>query len=414
MLANLVGDPPLFQRFLVEIHRPPLGGDVFRRPVVAHLVAEQARGRLGAFDPEAAAEVLVGAVLMQGLIDVLGHRPPVDRERQLDAIATAILSGLAPVEPALRRIHADRTEAAMTHAPIPAATTETAGVVIRTPRRYDLRMWLNARGREGRFRDEEVRLARVRPGDRVLDLGCGTGSLTIALARAAGPSGRVVGVDPSVEMIGRARAKARRMKVPPEFVATAGEALPFPGRRLRSRRHLARPPPARPRRAAPRHGRSPAGPRSGRSPARRRPRDPVPGQRTVHSHGNALPGGGTRFDLDRIGLLIEHIGLEVTERGPIEFRFRNLEPLRYLVAEARGRDPGLSSGPPACREPFGSAVRLDGRHGMVDRDRERSRGRRHRRSVRRRPPPAVSRVRPAGARPRLPPGWAPAGQRDRG
>lgn len=100
MLANLVGDPPLFERFLVEIHRPPLGGDVFRRPVVAHLVAEQARGRLGAFDPVAAAEVLVGAVLMQGLIDVLGHRPPVDRERQLDAIATTILSGLAPVEPA--------------------------------------------------------------------------------------------------------------------------------------------------------------------------------------------------------------------------------------------------------------------------------------------------------------------------
>jgi AcrR family transcriptional regulator len=100
MLANLVGDPPLFERFLTEIHRPPLGGDVFRRPVIAHLAAEQARGRLGAFDPEAAAEVLVGAVLMQGLIDVLGHRPPAERDRQLDAIAATILSGLSPVEPA--------------------------------------------------------------------------------------------------------------------------------------------------------------------------------------------------------------------------------------------------------------------------------------------------------------------------
>lgn len=61
---------------------------------------------------------------------------------------------------------------------------------------------------------------------------------------------------------------------------------------------------------------------------------PVPGQRTVHSHGPTGPGGGTPFDLDRVGMLTEYLGMPIVERGPISFQFRNLEPLGYLLAEA--------------------------------------------------------------------------------
>ena len=61
---------------------------------------------------------------------------------------------------------------------------------------------------------------------------------------------------------------------------------------------------------------------------------PVPGQRTVHSHRPASSGSGQRFDFDRLGMMFEHMGLPIVARGPIEFRFRNLEPLRYLLAEA--------------------------------------------------------------------------------
>jgi len=50
-----------------------------------------------------------------------------------------------------------------------------------------------------------VRFAGVADGDDVLDVGCGTGSLTAAVAAAA-PSGRVVGVDPSAPFIEVARA----------------------------------------------------------------------------------------------------------------------------------------------------------------------------------------------------------------
>jgi len=97
MLANLVSDPPLLHRFMAGIHEPPLGGDIFLRPVADHLAAEQRLGRLGAFDPDAAADLLVGAVLMQGLIDVLGHRPDADRAHHLEGIVRTLLSGLGPV-----------------------------------------------------------------------------------------------------------------------------------------------------------------------------------------------------------------------------------------------------------------------------------------------------------------------------
>ena len=64
----------------------------------------------------------------------------------------------------------------------------------------------------------------VRPGDRVLDLGCGDGALTGLLADAAGASGSVTGVD--VAQAALARARKRR----PELTFTLAPidgALPF-------------------------------------------------------------------------------------------------------------------------------------------------------------------------------------------
>jgi ubiquinone/menaquinone biosynthesis C-methylase UbiE len=47
--------------------------------------------------------------------------------------------------------------------------------------------------------------AAVRPGERVLDIGCGCGGLSIELARRVGPGGRVLGLDVSEPMLARAR-----------------------------------------------------------------------------------------------------------------------------------------------------------------------------------------------------------------
>ena len=53
-------------------------------------------------------------------------------------------------------------------------------------------------------------LSAPRPGERVLDVGCGCGTSTLALARAVGPAGWVTALDISGPMLaeGRARAKA--------------------------------------------------------------------------------------------------------------------------------------------------------------------------------------------------------------
>jgi len=48
-------------------------------------------------------------------------------------------------------------------------------------------------GTEGKLRDLTAGLAQLKPGDQVLEVGCGTGTLTLAAKRQVGPTGRHTG-----------------------------------------------------------------------------------------------------------------------------------------------------------------------------------------------------------------------------
>src|SRR5207248_3163461 len=57
--------------------------------------------------------------------------------------------------------------------------------------------------------EQAIAAAQLRPGERVIDVGCGCGATSRALARAVGELGQVVGVDLSEPMLARARALAQ-------------------------------------------------------------------------------------------------------------------------------------------------------------------------------------------------------------
>jgi ubiquinone/menaquinone biosynthesis C-methylase UbiE len=59
--------------------------------------------------------------------------------------------------------------------------------------------------------------AKARPGERIVDIGCGCGALTIALAEQVGSSGHALGIDISAPMLARAREMAPK-DAPVQFV----------------------------------------------------------------------------------------------------------------------------------------------------------------------------------------------------
>jgi len=113
-----------------------------------------------------------------------------------------------------------------------ASAKATNGLILQGGWRYDLHGWFfdtclfRGKGRE--LRQRAATLAQLQPGDRVLDVGCGTGTLALEVQRRVGSAGRVVGIDPGTEQIARARAKAARHHMPIAFQVGVIEQLAFP------------------------------------------------------------------------------------------------------------------------------------------------------------------------------------------
>lgn len=80
--------------------------------------------------------------------------------------------------------------------------------------------------REKRFKRRLVAEASIAEGDRVLDLGCGTGTLTIALHQRQ-PGARVLGLDADPAVLEIARSKASGAGANVGFLQGLSVALPF-------------------------------------------------------------------------------------------------------------------------------------------------------------------------------------------
>lgn len=71
--------------------------------------------------------------------------------------------------------------------------------------------------------------ASLAPGERVLDVACGTGLVSLQAARAVGPRGQVLGVDLSGQMVDAAVRRAADDGLPnADFARMGGEALALP------------------------------------------------------------------------------------------------------------------------------------------------------------------------------------------
>jgi len=105
---------------------------------------------------------------------------------------------------------------------------ETTGATIHQAFQYDIFANLLGTGVNRLNSRMIVEMAQIKPGDRVLDVGCGTGSLTLTAKNYAGPTGSAYGIDASPEMIDVARKKAQRTGMEAVFEVRLIEQTGYP------------------------------------------------------------------------------------------------------------------------------------------------------------------------------------------
>ena len=93
---------------------------------------------------------------------------------------------------------------------------------------YDLYMKRITLGREDALRKMTVTLAQIKQGDSVLEIGCATGSLSLAAKKQAGQEGRVFGIDIIPGMIEVSKEKAAQAKMDVSFQVANIQDIPFP------------------------------------------------------------------------------------------------------------------------------------------------------------------------------------------
>ena len=117
---------------------------------------------------------------------------------------------------------------AFTHSSPSPSPAQTNGLLIRWASFYDTVVSIMTLGQAQRLRNMTIDQSLLKPGENLLDVGCGTGGVTIPGKKRIGLNGKAVGIDPSPEMIAVAQKKAARKKLDIDFRLGVIESLPFP------------------------------------------------------------------------------------------------------------------------------------------------------------------------------------------
>lgn len=108
---------------------------------------------------------------------------------------------------------------------------ETSGITLHHAGQYDIHTRLLGLGVNRANSRMIIDMAQIKPNNRVLDVGCGTGNLTLTAKNYVGESGSVNGIDASPEMIAEAQKKAKQSGYSAsEVIFEVGliEKLPYP------------------------------------------------------------------------------------------------------------------------------------------------------------------------------------------
>jgi len=105
---------------------------------------------------------------------------------------------------------------------------ETTGTTIHWASQYDIFTSLMGLGVNRPNSRMVIELAKIKAGDKVLDVGCGTGNLTLTAKLYTGASGSVYGIDASPKMIEVAQKKAKRIGSETIFEVGLIEQLAYP------------------------------------------------------------------------------------------------------------------------------------------------------------------------------------------
>jgi demethylmenaquinone methyltransferase/2-methoxy-6-polyprenyl-1,4-benzoquinol methylase len=118
----------------------------------------------------------------------------------------------------------------MENPPEPTTSQPLHGMFTVVPPRYDLVNRIITLGLDKRWRRIAAETCLENNPETVLDLGCGTGDLTINIARLAGKNTEIIGLDYSQPMLEIAQQKATKVGVVKSvrFTQSDAAALPFP------------------------------------------------------------------------------------------------------------------------------------------------------------------------------------------